>query len=50
MSRLSEIVKDFFGGEDVDDVYQEVLGALSEGGVPEVGKYYTFVYLSLIHI
>tara|TARA_Y100000992_G_scaffold233362_1_gene164267 strand:+ start:32 stop:376 length:345 start_codon:yes stop_codon:yes gene_type:complete len=44
MSRLSEIVKDFFGGEDVDDVYQEVLGALSEGGVPEVGKYYTFVY------
>ena len=44
MSRLSGIVEDFFGGEDADDIMQEVLGALSEGGAPQVGKYYTFVY------
>ena len=44
MSRLEGILKDFTGLGDVDDVYQEVLGALSEGGTPEVGK------LSLIHI
>ena len=44
MSRLSDILKDFTGLGDVDDIYQEVLGALTEGGAPEVGKYYTFVY------
>ncbi len=44
MSRLSEILKEYTGSEDVDDVYLEVLGVLSEGGVPQVGKYYTFVY------
>ena len=44
MNRLSEILEDYTGSEDVDDVYQEVLGALTEGGAPEVGKYYTFVY------
>ena len=47
MSRLEGILEDFTGSGDVDDVYQEVLGALTEGGAPEVGKYYT---LSLIHI
>ena len=44
MSRLSDVLKDFTGLGDVDDIYQEVLGALTEGGAPEVGKYYTFVY------
>ena len=44
MSRLSGILEDYTGSGDVDDVYQEVLGALTEGSVPEVGKYYTFVY------
>ena len=44
MSRLEGILEDYTGSGDVDDVYQEVLGALSEGGTPEVGKYYTFVY------
>tara|TARA_B100001996_G_scaffold118317_1_gene89554 strand:+ start:25985 stop:26329 length:345 start_codon:yes stop_codon:yes gene_type:complete len=44
MSRLSEILKEYTGSEDVDDVYQEVLGVLSEGDVPQIGKYYTFVY------
>ena len=38
MSRLSGIVEDFFGGEDADDIMQEVLGALSEGGAPQVGN------------
>ena len=33
MSRLEGILKDFTGLGDVDDVYQEVLGALSEGGL-----------------
>ena len=45
MSRLEGILDDYTGSGDVDDIYQEVLGALTEGGAPEVGKYYTFVYL-----
>jgi len=46
MSRLSNLVKKKIGGEDPDDTMEDVMEALGaeSQSVPEVGKYYTFVY------
>ena len=46
MSRLSGLVQKKIGGEDPDDTMQDIMEALGteSQGIPEVGKYYTFVY------
>ena len=44
MSRIAPLVDELVGVESADDIMQEVLGALSEGGSPEVGNIYVFVY------
>ena len=45
MDRIAEISDNLIGVESPDDLMVEILEALSETeGVPETGKYYTFVY------
>ena len=45
MSRVKEIRDNLIGTEDPDDLMMEIISVLNEGGkVPEVGKFYTFVY------
>ena len=45
MSRVREIRDNLIGTEDPDDLMMEIISVLNEGGkVPEVGKFYTFVY------
>ena len=44
MSRIAPLVNELAGTESADDVMQEVLGVLSEGGAPETGNIYVFVY------
>ena len=44
MSRIAPLVDELAGIESADDIMQEVLGVLSEGGSPETGNIYVFVY------
>jgi hypothetical protein len=45
MNRIRPIIRYITGKEDPDDLMQEILGVLKETTpVPDVGKYYTFVY------
>ena len=44
MSRIAPLVDELAGIESADDIMQEVLGVLSEGGAPESGNIYVFVY------
>ena len=51
MSRLQPIVDEMTGLEDADDLMLKITEALTDIEiVPEPGNYYTFIYLSLIHI
>ena len=50
MSRIAPALDDLIGIEDPDDLMVEIIDLLSESGTPQAGNYYTFVYLSLIHI
>jgi hypothetical protein len=45
MNRIAPILNKITGKEDPDDLMQEILEALTSTTiVPDVGKYYTFVY------
>ena len=44
MSRIAPLVDQLVGTESADDIMQEVLEALTEGGSPEEGNIYVFVY------
>jgi hypothetical protein len=45
MNRIRPVLKNITGKEDPDDLMQEILGVLKiTTPVPDVGKYYTFVY------
>ena len=44
MSRIAPLVNELVGIESADDIMQEVLGALTEGDIPETGNIYVFVY------
>ena len=44
-NRIRSIVDSVIGTEDPDDLMIDLMGALTEGGkVPQVGRYYTFIY------
>ena len=44
-NRIRSIVDSVIGTESADDLMINLMDALTEGGkIPEVGKYYTFVY------
>jgi hypothetical protein len=44
-NRIAPIMEVLIGIEDPDDLMEEILGVLTDvSPVPEVGKYYTFVY------
>ena len=44
-NRIRSIVDSVIGTESADDLMINLMDTLTEGGkVPEVGKYYTFVY------
>lgn len=46
VNRIRKITDNLIGIEDPDDLMLELLGILEESGkVPEVGKYYIFVYI-----
>ena len=44
MSRIAPALDDLIGIEDPDDLMVEIIDLLSEGGTPEVGNFYLFVY------
>ena len=45
MSRIKDIKDNLIGTEDADDLMLEIISVLNEGGkVPQVGKFYVFVY------
>ncbi len=44
MSRIAPALDDLIGIEDPDDLMVEIMDLLSEGGAPQVGNYYLFVY------
>ena len=45
MSRVKDIRDNLIGTEDADDLMLEIISVLNEGGkVPQVGKFYVFVY------
>ncbi len=48
MSRLQEVVDKATGLRSPDDIMEEILVALTDTKriLPEIGKYYTFVYLA----
>ena len=44
-NRIRSIVDSVIGTESADDLLVDLMGALTEGGkVPQVGRYYTFIY------
>ena len=44
-NRIRSIVDSVIGTEDPDDLMIDLMGALTEGSkVPQVGRYYTFIY------
>jgi len=44
-NRVRGVVDSFIGVETADDIMEELIEVLSEGGkIPEAGKYYTFFY------
>ena len=44
-NRVRGVIDAFIGMETADDVMENLIGVLSEGGkIPVVGKYYTFFY------
>ena len=44
-NRIRSIVDSVIGTESADDLMVDLMGALTEGGkVPQVGRYYTFIY------
>ena len=44
-NRIRSIVDRVIGTEEPDDLMVDLMGALTEGGkVPQVGRYYTFIY------
>lgn len=44
-NRVRSVIDSVIGTEDPDDLMLEILNVLQESGkVPQVGKYYTFVY------
>ena len=48
MSRVKDIRDNLIGTEDADDLMLEIISVLNEGGkVPQVGKFYVFVYNQL---
>ena len=44
MSRIAPALDELIGIEDPDDLMVEIINLLSEGGTPQAGNYYTFVY------
>ena len=44
MSRIAPALDDLIGIEDPDDLMVEIMDLLSEGGAPQAGNYYIFVY------
>ena len=45
MNRVSDIRNNLIGTEDADDLMEELIGVLSEGGkVPSEGKFHIFLY------
>ena len=50
-NRFEYIVDDIISESSADDRMQKILEVATDVEViPDVGRYYTFVYLSLIHI
>ena len=52
MSRLQEVVDGATGLRDPEDIMEQIMEALNDTvtPIPDPGNYYTFIYLSLIHI
>ena len=44
-NRVRGVIDKFIGVETADEIMEELIGVLSEGGkIPTAGKYYTFFY------
>ena len=51
VNRLENLVSDIIDMGDPDDMMLAISEVLTDTEIiPDVGKYYTFIYLSLIHI